>query len=163
VAEEAAPFGFGQCPPATFGVRPKRIDDAAPVVTGGLGLADLRAESDEQPKSGFRRRLSRQEVGVSARLFMAVRYQTAAGQSDDQPSVTLIEQAQDHVHGGQTGADDRDASIRGNLGQSRLVPRIGDVPGKVEVADGLAREGRGQVSDAERDMIVGCRRSAPEG
>jgi hypothetical protein len=94
---------------------------------------------------------------------MAVRYQTAAGQRDDQPSVTLIEQAQDHIHGGQTGADDRNASIRGNLGQSRLVPRIGDVPGKAEVADGLAREGRRQVADAERDMIVGCRRSAPEG
>ena len=77
--EEAAPFGFGQCPPATFGVRPKCINNTAPVITGSFGFADLRAESDEQAKSGFRRRLIRQEIGVSARLLMAVRYQTTAG------------------------------------------------------------------------------------
>ena len=74
------------------------------------------------------------------------------------PRLTLIEQAQDHVHGGQTGTDNRDASIGGNLGQSRLVPWVGNVLGKVEVTDSLAGEGRRQVPDAERNMIVGCRR-----
>jgi hypothetical protein len=92
---------------------------------------------------------------------MALWYQTAAGQCYDQPCVALIEQAQDHVHGGQAGSDDGDASIWDNLGQSRLVPWVGDVTGKVEVADGLAREGRGQVTDTKGDLIVGCQRSAP--
>ena len=47
VAEESAPLSLGQCPPAAFGMRTKRIDDTAPIETARLGRADLGSQRDE--------------------------------------------------------------------------------------------------------------------
>ena len=96
-----------------------------------------RAKSSQQ---ALRRRFVRHEVVIGTGLLVALGDQTAPGQCRDRASMTLIEQAQDHVHGGQAGADDRHGSFRRNVDQLWFVPRIRDVARTIELPDRLTRE-----------------------
>jgi hypothetical protein len=116
VAEEPAPLSLGQCPPATFGMRGKRVDDTAPIETARLGLADLGSQPSEESQQAFRRRFVGHEVVIVTGLRMALGEQTATGQRHDRSFVLLVEQTQNHVHSGQAGADNRHRSFRWNVG-----------------------------------------------